>query len=64
MKHVFAKTCRIQNPAIPRAGRVGATHGGAAGRDEDGQDGTPTDRFAQNTTVPRTLHVRHRTHLS
>ena len=25
-------TCRIQNPDTSRAGRVGATHGGAAGR--------------------------------
>ena len=24
--------CRIQNPDTPRAGRVGAAHGGAAGR--------------------------------
>ena len=48
------RTCRIQNPDI-RAGRVGATHGGAAGRGGAGQDGTPTDRFAQETIVLRTV---------
>ena len=36
-KNIFAivfmiQTCRIQNPDTPRAGRVGAAHGGAAGR--------------------------------
>ena len=40
-----------KNPDIPRAGRDGAAHGGTAGRGGDGQDGTPTDRFAQETTV-------------
>ena len=39
-----------QNPDIPLAGRVGAAHGGAAGRGPAGQDGAPTDRFAQETT--------------
>ena len=39
-------TCRVQNPDIPRAGRVGAAQGGAAGRGWVGQDWTPTDRFA------------------
>ena len=48
-------SCRIQSQHIPRACRVGAAHGGAAGRGGSGQDGTPTDRFAQETTVPRTL---------
>ena len=33
--------CRVQNPDIPRAGRVGAARGGAAGRGEARQDGTP-----------------------
>ena len=37
-------------------GRVGAAHGGAAGRGEAGQNGASTDRFAQETTVPRTLY--------
>ena len=46
----LSKTCRFQNPGIPRAGRVGAAHGGAAGRGEAEQDGTPTGRFAQETT--------------
>ena len=32
---------------MPRAGRVGAAHGGAAGRRR--ADGTPTGRFAQET---------------
>ena len=43
-------TCRVQNPDIPRTGRVGAAHGRAAGRGGAGQDGTPTDRSAQVTT--------------
>ena len=47
-------TCRTQNPDIPRAGRVRAAHGGVAGRGGAGQGGTQTDRFAQDTTVPRT----------
>ena len=34
-------------------GRVGAAHGGAAGPGRAGQDGTPTDWFAQVTTDPR-----------
>ena len=29
--HLLDKTCRIQNPDIPRACRGGAAHGGAAG---------------------------------
>ena len=45
-------TCRVQNPVIPQAGRGGAAHGGAAGPGRAGQDGTPTGRFAQETTVP------------
>ena len=44
------KTCRIQNPDIPRAGRVGA-HGGAAGQSEDWK---LTEQFNQETSVPRT----------
>ena len=39
--------CRIQNPDIQRAGRVGA-HGGAAGRGR-------AEQFAQETSDPRTL---------
>ena len=38
--------CRIQNPDIQRAGRVGA-HGGAAGRGR-------AEQFAQETSLPRT----------
>ena len=38
-------TCRIQNPDIQRAGRVGA-HGGAARRGR-------AEHFAQETSVPR-----------
>ena len=38
---------------VPRAGRVGAAHDGAARRGGAGQDGTPTDLFAQETTVLR-----------
>ena len=44
--NVFSiKTCRFQNPDIPRAGWDGAAHLGG-----DGQDGTTTGRFAQETT--------------
>ena len=46
-------TCRIQNPDTQRAGRVGAAHGGAAGRGGAGCDGTSTGRPAQETTDPR-----------
>ena len=51
------KTCRIQNPDIPRVGRGGAAHGkaahgGATELDGAEQDGTSTGRFAQETTVP------------
>ena len=60
----WSKACRIQNPDIPRAGRVGAAHGGAAGRGGAGQDRTPTDRFDQKTSVPRTFQVQHRRQLS
>ena len=35
------------NPNISRAGRGGAAHGRAAGHSGDGQDGTPTGRFAR-----------------
>ena len=53
-------TCRIQNLDIPQAGRVGAAPGGAAGRGGAGQDGRPTERFAQGTTVPRTAQgIKH-----
>ena len=41
-------TCRVQNPDIPRSGR-GAQHRSGAG-----QDGTPTEQFAQETSAPRT----------
>ena len=34
-------TCRVQNPDIPRAGRVGA-HGGVAGRGRAGLDANRT----------------------
>ena len=51
--YIYKHTCRIQKPDIPRASRGGAAQGEAAGWGRDGQDGTPTNRFAQNTTVPR-----------
>ena len=50
-----AETCRIQNPNIPRAVRVGAAHGGAAGRGGAGQNRTPTGRVAQKPAVPLAL---------
>ena len=45
-------SCRIQNPDIPRADRFWAAPSGAAGRGEDGQDRTPTGRFAKGLIVP------------
>ena len=51
-------TCRNQNSDIPRASRYVTAHGGTAGRGEDGQNGMPTNRFAQNTAVlltPQTI---------
>ena len=47
----FCLICRIQNPDTPRAGRVGAAHGGAAGRGGAGSDGTPVGRSGQETTL-------------
>ena len=49
--------CRIQNPDIQRAGRNEAAPGGTVGRGGDGQDGTPTDRFAKETIVPLTFQT-------
>ena len=45
-------TCRVQNPNLPRAVRVGAAHGGAAGHGRARQNWTPTDRVAQKLCVP------------
>ena len=45
-------TCRIQHPDTQRAGRVGAAHGGAAGRGGARWDGTPPGRCTQETTAP------------
>ena len=42
------KTCRIQNPDIPRAGRGGAAHGGAAGRCGVGRDADGSVRPEDN----------------
>ena len=42
-------------PGHTTGGRVAAVHGRAAGQGGAGQDGTPTDWFAQETTVPRAL---------
>ena len=44
-------------PDTLRADRDGAAHGGTAGRGGDGQDGTPTGWFAQQTTVPLTFQT-------
>ena len=49
--------CWIQGPDIPQAGRGGAAHGEAAGRSGAGQDGTPTGRSAQETTVSLALQA-------
>ena len=48
-------TCRIQNPNIPRAVRVGAAHGGAARRGGTEQNRTPKSRVAQKPTLPLAL---------
>ena len=40
---------------MPRAGQVVAAYGKAAEQSGAGQDGTPTGRFAQETTVPLAL---------
>ena len=46
------KTYRFQNVDISQTRRGKAAHGGAAGRDGAGQDGTPTGWFAQKITSP------------
>ena len=51
----FCSTCRIQNPDIPRAGRVGAAHGGGAGRGGRGRVGRQAGFFIQETTAPLAL---------
>ena len=48
-------TCRVQNLNIPRAVRVRAEHGGAAGHGGARQNRTPTGRVAQKPTVPLAL---------
>ena len=48
-----SETCRVQNTDIPRVGRVGAPHGGAAGQGGSGLVGTPAGVFALETTVPQ-----------
>ena len=50
MRLNYATTFSIQNPDIPRAGSVEATHGGAAG-----QVKTPTGVFAQETSISLAL---------
>ena len=53
------KTCRVQNPDIPRAGRYWAAPGGTAGPGGDGQHRTPTTGlFAKektNSLTPQTM---------
>ena len=58
------KLCRIQNPDTPRAGRVGAAHGGAAGRGGAGQDGTPLGRSGPESTFPLALQQIEKTVLN
>ena len=50
-------TCRVQNTNIPQAVRVGAAHGGTAGRGRDGLHRTPTGRLAKEATVSVTLQI-------
>ena len=49
--NMWLNTCRIQNPNIPRAVRVGTAHGGAAGCGGAGQNKTPTGRVTLKPTV-------------
>ena len=49
-------TCRVQNPDIPRAGRVEA-HGGVAGRGRAGLDANRTVRLGDN---PSSYPPKHR----
>ena len=57
MKRVYEYTCRVQNPDIPRAGRVRAAHGGAAGPSRTGRRriGPPRGRTSLlPSRVPKT----------
>ena len=51
-------TCRIQNPDIPRAGRVEA-HRGVAGRSRAGLDANKTVRPRDKPTSYLPKHRRH-----
>ena len=53
------QTCRIQNPDIPRAGRLGAARGGVAGRGGAGYSGTPTGRSDQSTVLLAPQGIEH-----
>ena len=59
-RYVFdaLKTCRIQNPDIPRAGRVGA-HGEVAGRGRAGLDANRTVRLGDKPPSYPPEHRRH-----
>ena len=52
------RICRIQNPDIPRAGRVGA-HGGVAGRGRAGLFANRTVRLGNNPSSHSPKHRRH-----
>ena len=52
---IYINACRVQNSNIPQAVRIGATHGGAAGRGGAQQTGTPTSRVGQKLTVSAAL---------
>ena len=53
-------TCRVQNPDIPRAGRVG-THGGVTGR---GRAGLGANRIVRPGNKPPSHPPKHRRHVS
>ena len=47
----------MKNNLFVPPNRDGAAHDGTAGLGRDAQNGTPTKRFAQETTVPRILQT-------
>ena len=55
--NLLEKVWNLSNPKPEHTtgGRIEAAHGGAAGRGGAGQNGTPTDRLAQETSDPRNL---------
>ena len=57
---IYYVTCRVQNPDIPRAGRVGA-HSGVAGR---GRAALDTNRTIRLKNKPHSYPPKHRRHVA